>query len=197
MKARLMIFLAAILLLVTSGCSTASDENAVPKETQPEIPVLDNLEYWDIVQPEIVSMLNDHNLYVGVTTYPYPCVKFEPEPGVITEDGEIIASGLTEEEYREVFEAVKIDLYTILDKYKIGKPETIFHGCNSIVDIHFHNWTIDESKLYDNVYSRDVAYFSLDLLEYYYEHEENSYVEKDWFATDVWEKYPVYKYDVG
>ena len=32
---------------------------------------------------------------------------------------------------------------------------------------------------------------------YYYEYEENSYVEKDWFATDVWEKYPVYKYDVG
>ena len=80
-----------------------------------------------------------HNLYVGVTTYPYPCVKFEPEPGVVIENGEIIASGLIEEEYREVYEAVKTDLYTILDKYKIEKPKTIFHGCNSIVDIYFQN----------------------------------------------------------
>ena len=190
-----MVFLAAILLLVASGCSTAGNENTELKETQPVIPVLGHLEYWDIVQPEIVSMLNNHNLYVGFTTYPYPCVKFEAKPGIVVEDGEIMSSGLTEEEYQEVFEAVKKDLHSILNKYKISKPKTIFHGCNSIVTIYFHNWMIDESMLYDNVYSRDVACYSLDLLEYYYENEESSYIEIDWFATDVWTKYPVYKYD--
>ena len=192
---------AVALLFVVSGCSTEVEgipidtESVQPsiEETEPPVILLDNLEYWDVVQDEIVDMLRRHNLYIDIISHAYPCVQFYVEPGVVTENGEIVASGLTQEEYMEVFESVKTDLHMILDKYKIGKPKTIFHGCNSLLDIFFHNWVIDENKIYDNVYSRDVACYGLDLLEYYYEYEENSYIEKDGFFADVWSEYPVYK----
>jgi signal peptidase I len=192
---------AVALLFAISGCSTEVEgmpidtESVQPtiEETEPPVILLDNLEYWDIVQDEIVDMLRSHNLYIDIISHAYPCVQFYVEPGIVTEDGKIVASGLTQEEYKEVFESVKTDLHMILDKYKIGKPKTIFHGCNSLLDIFFHNWVIDESKIYDNVYSRDVACYGVDLLEYYYEHEDNSYIKKDAIFSDVWTRYPVYK----
>lgn len=136
---------AVALLLVISGCSTEVEgipidtESVQPsiEETEPPVILLDNLEYWDVVQDEIVDMLRRHNLYIDIISHAYPCVQFYVEPGILTEDGKTVASGLTQDEYTEVFESVKSDLYMILDKYKIGKPKTIFHGCNSIVEIFF------------------------------------------------------------
>jgi hypothetical protein len=189
------------MLLAICGCGT--DVEGVPgdtksepptiEETEPPVILLDNLEYWDVVQDEIVDMLHSHNLYMDNISHAYPCVQFYVQPGIVTEDGKIVASGLTQEEYKDVFEFVKSDLHMILDKYKIGKPKTILHGCNSIVEIFFDNWFINESKVYDRVYSRWIASYGLDLLEYYYEYEENSYVVREGFSTDVWAKYPVYK----
>lgn len=191
----------ATLLFTISGCSIedegmltdAETLNPTIMETEPPVVELDNLAYWDIVQDEIVDMLQSHNLYIDIISHAYPCVQFYVEPGVVTEDGEIVASGLTQEEYKEVFESIKTDLHMILDKYQIGKPKTIFHGCNSIVEIFFDNWFIDENKVYDRVDSRWIASYGLDLLEYYYEYEENSYVVREGFSVDVWSKYPVYK----
>lgn len=192
MKKWYILLMATIYIVLTSGCSTTTNRDIVVKETQPTIPVYDNIEYWDIVQEEIVEMLRSHDLYIDIISHAYPCVQFYVEPGVVTEDGETVASGLTQEEYKEVFEAVKIDLHMILDKYKIGKPKTIFHGCNSIVEIFFNNWFIDENKVYDRVDSRWIASYGLDLLDYYYEYKENSYVVREGFSVDVWSKYPVY-----
>ena len=194
-------FAIVVFIFTLSGCSKETEEvSTAPEttsptivETEPPVVTLDNLAYWDIVQNEIVDMLQSHNLYIDIITHKYPYVQFYVEPGVVTEDGKIVASGLTQDEYKEVFESVKTDLHLILDKHKIGKPETIFHGCNSLLDRYFQNWVIDENKLYDNVYSWDVACYGLDLLEYYYEYEENSYIEKDGFFVDVWSKYSVYK----
>lgn len=191
----------ATLLFTIGGCSIeneatlADTEIVYPTVEETETPVveLDNIAYWDIVENEIVDMLRSHDLYIDVISHAYPCVQFYVEPGVVTEDGEIVASGLTQEEYKKVFESVKTDLHMILDKYKIAKPKNIVHGCNSLLDIFFSNWVIDENKIYDNVYSRDVACYGLDLLEYYYEHEANSYIEKDGFFADVWSEYPIYK----
>lgn len=192
---------AIVLLFVISGCSSEVEgipidtESVQPsiEETEPPVILLDNLEYWDVVQDEIVDMLRSHNLYIDIISHAYPCVQFYVEPGIVAEDGKTVASGLTQEEYKEVFESVKSDLHMILDKYKIGKPKTIFHGCNSIVEIFFYNWFIDENKVYDRVDSHRMASYGLDLLEYYYEYEENSYVVREGFSTDVWAKYPVYK----
>ena len=191
MKKWCMRFALIALLLIFCGCSANSSCN-MEEETQPTVPTLENLEYWDVVQNEIISMLHGHNLYVTATSHGYPTVQLYVEPGVVTEDGKIVASGLTQEEYEVVFNSVKNDLHMILDKYKIGKPKTIFHGCNSLLDIYFNNWFIDEHKIYDNVDSRRVASYGLDLLEYYYEYEENSYIEKDGFYADVWLEYSVY-----
>ena len=144
-------FTVVVFLFTLSGCG--KEDREVPTkpettfptvaETEPPVIELDNLEYWDIVQDEIVDMLRSHNLYIEIISHAYPCVQFYVEPGVVTEDGEIVASGLTQEEYKEVFESVKIDLHMILDKYKIGKPKTSFHGCNSIVEVFFNNWFIN------------------------------------------------------
>lgn len=192
----------AVFLFTISGCNLATDNNPsinaeitylTTEETEPPIPTFDSIEYWEIVQDEIVSMLNQHNLYTSAITHVYPCVQFYVEPGIVIDDGKIVASGLSQEEYEEVFESVKVELHIILDKYKLAKPKSAFHGCHSIVDIFFDNWVIDENKVYDNVYSRDVACYGLDLLEYYYEYEENSYIQKDAFFDDVWAKYPVFK----
>lgn len=57
----------------------------------------------------------------------------------------------------------------------------------------FYNWFIDENKVYDRVDSHWMASYGLDLLEYYYEYEEKSYVVREGFSTEVWAKYPVYK----
>lgn len=136
---------AIVLLFVISGCSSEVEgipidtESVQPsiEETEPPVILLDNLEYWDVVQDEIVDMLRSHNLYIDIISHAYPCVQFYVEPGIVAEDGKTVASGLTQVEYKEVFESVKSDLHMILDKYKIGKPKTIFHGCNSIVEIFF------------------------------------------------------------
>ena len=99
---------------------------------------------------------------------------------------------VTQEEYEKVFESVKVDLHIILDKHKLAKPKTALHGCYSMVDIFFNNWFVDENKIYDNVDSRKVASYGLDLLEYYYDYEKNAYIIRDGFFPDVWSKYPVY-----
>lgn len=202
MKKWRVLCLVAVLLFVISGCSAPMDEpgssnntdNFYPTEEEVEetIPLLDSIEYWEIVRQEIVAMLNSHNLYVSTITHGYPCVQFLVEPGIVTDDGQIVVSGLSQAEYEELFECVKKDLHIILDKYQLAKPKTAFHGCHSIVDIFFNNWVIDENKINDNVYSRRVASYGVDLLEYYYNYEENSYIQREGFYPDVWSKYPVY-----
>ena len=70
-------FTTVALLFTISGCSTetknisSKTETTFPTtmETEPPVIILDNLEYWDIVQDEIVSMLKRHNLYVTSTTH--------------------------------------------------------------------------------------------------------------------------------
>lgn len=201
MKKRFVWFIIVALLFTISGCGTEDEKvstktdtvSPTPEETEPPIPTLDSIEYWEIVEDEIVSMLKEHNLYLSATTHGYPCKQFHVEPGIITEGGTAVASGLSQEEYEQVLESIKTELYIILDKYKLAEPKTAFHSCYSIVDIYFNNWVIDENKIYDNVYSRDVACYGLDLLEFYYEHEEKSYIKMDTIFSDVWTKYPVYK----
>ena len=188
------------LLFAISGCGTEVDEVLSEIETvcpttevtEPPPPIYDSIEYWEIVEDEISSMLNQHNLYVSATTHGYPCVGFYVEPGIVTGDGKLAASGLSQEEYAEVFEDVKEELYIILDKYKLAEPKSAFHGCHSTVEFFFNNWFIDEKKIYDNVYSRSVASYGVDLLEYYYEYEEKDYVIRESFYPDIWSKYPVY-----
>lgn len=196
------VWFAIIALIFTiCGCATEVDEVSSETETvsptteatEPPIPVLDSLDYWEIVEDEIVSMLKEHNLYLSAITHGYPCKQYHVAPGIITDDGKAVASGLSQEEYEQVFESVKIELHIILDKYKLAEPKTGFHSCYSILDIYFDNWVIDENKIYDNVYSRDVACYGLDILEYYYEYEDDFYIKKDAIFTDVWTKYPIYK----
>lgn len=189
-----------VLLFTISGCGIETGE--VPSETETvcptteatELPIqaLDSIEYWEIVQDEILSMLKEHNLYLSATTHGYPCKQFHVEPGIATDDGKVVASGLSQEEYEKVFESVKVELHIILDKHKLAKPKTALHGCYSMVDIFFNNWFVDENKIYDNVDSRKVASYGLDLLEYYYDYEKNAYIIRDGFFPDVWSKYPVY-----
>ena len=193
-------FAAVAMLLAICGCGT--DVEGVPgdtksepptiKETEPPVIVLDNLEYWDVVQDEIVSMLKEHNLYLRATSHGYPCKQYHVEPGIVTDDGKAVASGLSQEEYEKVYESVMIELHVILDKYKLAKPKTAFHGCYSIVDIFFNNWFINENKVYDNVESLKVASYGLDLLEYYYNYEENDFIHRQGFWPDTWSKQPVY-----
>ena len=192
-------FSAVAMFFAISGCgadiegvtSDTKSESPTIVETEPPVIVLDNLEYWDIVHDEIVTMLNEHNLYVAAINSSYPCVLYEVEPGIQTGDGEIVASGLVQEEYEELYHHIKEELHIILDKYELAKPKSAFHGCDSIVGIFFHNWFVD-MPMFPGVTSWDVASYELDLLEYYHEYEDNSYIYKDYFSTEVWEKYTVY-----
>ena len=192
--------LVVVLILFLGGCQATEDDvsitdteslNLTTIETDPPVITLESIEYWEIVEAEIISMLNRHNLYVSAISHAYPCVQFYVEPGIVIGE-KTVALGLSQEEYKEVFESVKVELHLILDKYKLEKPKTAFHGCHSLLDIFFSNWIVNENKVVDNVYSKDVACYGLDLLEYYYEVDENSFVKKDSFHTDVWLKYPVY-----
>lgn len=191
-----------VLLLALNGCTSLSNDNDTSatkvtqsatntNEIEPPILTYDSIEYWEIVQDEIVSMLNQHNLYISAITSGYPSIQFYVEPGVEL-DGKIVASGLSQETYKELFESIKIELHIILDKYKLAKPKSIFHGCHSNLDIFFSNWVVDENKIYDNVYSRDVACYGLDLLEYYHEYDEGAYIQRNAFHAEIWSKYPVF-----
>lgn len=190
------------MLLLASGCSVDSVETepsvnieiAHPTEVQPEttVPTLDSIEYWKIVREEIISMLNKYNLYVSHIDSGYPCVQFFVEPGVMTAEGEIVAAGLSHEQYEELYQCVKEELHTILDQYKLNKPKTAFHACDSIVGIFFYNWFVDEQKVYDRVDSLQVASYQLDLLEYYHDYEEDTYLRMQGFSVDPWSKYAVY-----
>ena len=194
------VWLTVVALVFTiSGCGieagevSAETETAYPttEATEPPIQVLDSIEYWEVVNDEIVSMLNEHNLYVATINSSYPCVLYDVEPGIQTEDGEIVASGLTEEEYRELYNHIKEELHSILDKYELAKPKSAFHACDSIVGIFFHNWFID-MPMFPGVTSWWVASYEVDLLRYYHEYEENAYIYKDGFSTEAWSKYQVY-----
>lgn len=66
-----------------------------------------------------------------------------------------------------------------------------FHGCDSIVGIFFHNWFID-MPMFPGVTSWQIASYEIDLLKYYHEYEENTYIYKEGFSTEAWSKYQVY-----
>ena len=190
-------FMVVAISITLSGCylddeTSSSKCEDIDQATIATIPTYESIAYWEIVQDEIISMLNEHNLYLSATSHGYPCKQFNVVPGVINDDGQVVASGLSEEEYAKVFESVKVALHAILDKYKLAKPKTAFHGCYSIVEIFFDNWFIDENKIYDNVYSRKVASYGVDLLEYYYDYEEKAYIKREGFFPDIWSKHRVY-----
>ena len=173
--------------------STFSNEETTSTESPPQTPLtLGNIEYWDAVKPEIVDMLNAHNLYIDYIDSGYPCVNFHVEHGVKNAEGIIVASGLSPDEYRELVESVKKELHAILDKYRIEPPKTIFHACNSTVGIFFNNWFYDEQQVVLKLLSSDVASYQIDLLEYYYENEDHQYILRDGFFESVWEKHPIY-----
>ena len=190
------------ILLFASGCSvddveiepSTNIEIVHPTEEQTEVtvPALDSIEYWEIVREEIISMLNRHDLYVSHIDSGYPCVHFFVEPGVKTAEGKIVAAGLPMEQYEELYQCVKEELHTILDQYKLNKPKTAFHACDSIVGVFFYNWFVDEQKVYDRVDSLQVASYQLDLLEYYHDYEEDTYMRMQGFSVDPWSKYAVY-----
>ena len=193
------LFVIIVLLFAISGCGVevgeANSESETEKMTtqspEPPSPIYDSIEYWEIIHDEIVAMLNKHNLYVSAINSGYPCVLYEVEPGIRTENGQIIASGLSQEEYEELYQQIKEELHCILDKYVLAKPKTAFHACDSVVGIFFRNWFIDMPML-PGVSSWQVASYELDLLEYYYEYEENSYINDEGFYTEAWSKYVVY-----
>lgn len=193
-------FAVLALLLAIGGCSTEVNEmppgNKITYPTtevsEPPPTIYDGIEYWEIIQDEIVSMLRKHNLYLTATTHGYPCKQFHVAPCIMADDGQVVVSGLSQEEYEKIFESVKVELHIILDRYKLAKPKTVFHGCYSMLDIFFQNWIVDENKIYDNVYSREVACYGLDLLKYYHDDKENSCITRDAIFVDIWTKYPTY-----
>ena len=160
---------------------TPPEETPTEEATEPTEPTkLGNIEYWDIVKPEIINMLNSHNLYIDYIDNGYPCVNFHVEYGIKNEEGNAIASGISPEEYQNLVASVKKDLHAILDKYQIDKPKTIFHACNSTLGIFFNNWYYDEHRTPYKVISLDVASYQIDLLDYYYE-KEDSYILREGF----------------
>lgn len=165
-----------------------------PEETNPNasVPVLGNIEYWDVVKPEIISMLNDHNLYVAYIDNGYPYVNITVEYGVKNEEGKAIATGISQTEYCELVAHVKQELHVILDKYKIQKPKTWFHACNSHLGIFFKNWFYDEQRTPHKVISEEVAWYQIDLLEYYYERGDDSFTLMNGMSETIWSKYPIY-----
>lgn len=198
MKKWYMLLIVTVFLLTICGCSTVTDEAALSTDTgiceeiETTVPTLGNIEYWDIVHGEIVAMLNEYNLYVAAINSSYPCVLYAVEPGKRTDDGEVVAVGLSQTEYEELFQSAKKELHTILDQYKLAKPKTVFYACDSIVGICFQNWFIDENKVYNNLISRDVAIYKLELLEYYYEAKESAYIHADKLFDSVWAEHTVY-----
>lgn len=192
MRKRYKLCLIAVLLIVLSGCNTSDTDITEIKTTEATVPTLDSMEYWDIVQDEIIAMLNSHGLYVSQIASGYPCVQFYVEPGVQTGDDKIVANGLSQEEYEKLYNQIKDELHIILDQYQLAKPQTAFHACNSNIDIFFNNWFASGPNRPNMVTSLKVASYGLDLLEYYHNREDNSYVSREGFFTSSWEKYEVY-----
>ena len=202
MKKWCILSIVVAILLVASGCSVDDVEiepstnieivHPTEEQTETTVPTLDSIEYWEIVREEIISMLNRHDLYVSHIDSGYPCVHFFVEPGVKTAEGKIVAAGLPMEQYEGLYQCIKEELHAILDRYKLAKPKTVFHACDSIVGIFFYNWFVDEQKVYDRVDSLQVASYQLDLLEYYHDYEEDTYLRMQGFSVDPWSKYAVY-----
>lgn len=191
------LFITIVLLFTISGCDVELEnyetetENLSTQSTEPLRPIYESIEYWDIVHDEIVTMLNDHNLYVSSINSSYPCILYFVEPGIQTENGQIVASGLSQKEYEELYLHIKEELHIILDKYVLAKPKTSFHACDSTVGIFFSNWFVDMPML-PGVNSWQIASYELDLLKYYHNYSENSYINKEGFFTEAWSKYDVY-----
>ena len=202
MKKWYMLFMVVVFLFTISACDVSTDQREYPinteitevtiEETEATVRVLDSIEYWDIVQEEIIFMLNQNNLYVSTIDSAYPAIIYEVEPGKQTDDGKIVAAGLSQEQYEELYQHIKVELQIILDKYELAEPKSAFHACDSIVGISFYNWFIDKNKVADNVESLWVASYQLDLLEYYHKYEEDAFVIMEGFSENVWSKYVVY-----
>lgn len=202
MKKWYALFLVAVLPFSICGCGEVTTQEELPnntetpepivEETEATVPALDSSEYWDIVQAEIIAMLNSHNLYISAINSSYPCVLFDVEPGKKTDDGKIVAVGLSQQEYEELFRCIKEELHNILDKYELNKPKSAFHACDSVVGIFFYNWFVD-MPMFPGVNSWQVASYQLDLLEYYHDYEENAYMRMEGFNEEAWVKYTVYK----
>lgn len=201
-KQRFILCLATVLLLLICGCTTTTGEaeqstsaeqpHQADSTAETTVPLLDSIDYWEIVHDEIISMLHRHNLYVASINSSYPCVLYDVEPGSETDDGEVVAIGLSQAEYEELYQCIKKDLRAILDKYELSKPKTIFHACDSRVGISFYNWFLDKNKVYDRVTSWQVASYQIDLLNYYHDNKEGEYTCWGGFSDQRWSEYEVY-----
>ena len=186
MKKSCVLFLIGALLFSFSAC-TSVNENS-----QSTVPLLESSEYWEAVSGEIIAMLNSHGLYVHHIDTRYPYVNIFVEPGQRNDDGKLVAVGLSQTQYEELYECVTAELHIVLDKYKLAKPRSIFHGCYSISGIFFYNWFFDEHNVQGPVISSEVASYQLDLLKYYYDHEEDSYMKMEGIYENKWSGYEVY-----
>ena len=168
-------------------------EEAKPTDTPKEnVTKLDNIEYWDTVKPEIIAMLEAHNLYVAYIDNGYPYVNITVKYGVINNEGKFVATGISQSEYEAIYASVKQELHEIIDKYQLAKPKTIFHACSSKLGIFFHNWFYDKHGTPYKVVSKEVAYYQIELLEYYYNRIAGNYIMMEGASETVWSKYPVY-----
>lgn len=194
--------LATVLLLLICGCSTTTaaaesstnteKSHPIDDEAEAAVPLLDSINYWENVHDEIVSMLHCHGVYISAINSSYPCVLYYVEPGIETDSGKIMAVGLTQAEYEELYQCIKEELHIILDKYKLAKPKTVFHACDSDVGVFFYNWFLDKNKVYDRVISREVGSYQIDLLKYYHEDRDGDYTCWGGFSAQKWSEYEVY-----
>lgn len=120
-----------------------------------------------------------------------PYYNYYIEPGRLLDDNTYQPIGLQKDNYEALISEMKESLHQLLKQYSIDYGNGFFSRPNrDIVGLHFYN------RFNNSVYGRGaclgVADYQVDLLNYYYHHWSEDYIQMDNFDDYYWTVSEVY-----
>ena len=155
------------------------------------LPVLPEKEYWEFIDTEIRKIFHEHNLFIIRIDSGMPYYNYHIEPGQLLDDNTYQPMGLTQDDYEVLISEVKEALHQLLNQYAIDYGDGFFSRPNwNIVGLHFYN------RFNNSIFGRGaylgVADYQVDLLNYYYHHWSEDYIQMDNFDDHYWAVSEVY-----
>ena len=155
------------------------------------LPVLSEKEYWEFIDTKIRKIFCEHNLFVIRVDSRIPYCNYHIEPGRLLDDDTYQPIGLQKDDYEALVSEMKESLHQLLNQYAIDYGDGFFSRPNrNIVGLHFYN------RFNNSIFGRGtylgVADYQVDLLNYYYHHWSEDYIQMDNFDDHYWAVSEVY-----
>lgn len=150
-------------------------------------------EFWELIQEEIDDLLVKYNLFAFRIGTEMPYINYYVEFGYPSYDGKYTPVGLTNDECATLKENLQKDLVAIISQYKLDEGSGIWNKpSHTMIGLFIYNRFTNTTFTPAKIDRHCVSGYQIDLLEYYYENNDNNFVKMDYFDSSPWEKFEIY-----